>query len=213
MLIAVAHFAAQARILSQLIARLALVVLRFEHLTAGLVLKLVILAQERQAEAALEDAATVRPDISLALNAHGILEGTRTSVRLQAFSSVANPRLAKVTNSADHTEAGDKGAGMLDDTIAALCHALYLAALCANWKLLHLLAKVAKCSRFLLALALVTLHICVAWCFGDVSLAVSDLFLSELLLFGLLPLARLLLRHAFTKWGLRNKFQLKFMFS
>lgn len=51
---------------------------------------------------------------------------------LQAFSSVAHPGLAEITNRADHSQAGGEHAHMLDDTVARFKHALYFAALGAN---------------------------------------------------------------------------------
>lgn len=60
-LVAEARLAAQARVLAQPVARLALVRLRLQHLARRLVLELVVLAQEPGAEAAPEHAPAVLP--------------------------------------------------------------------------------------------------------------------------------------------------------
>lgn len=60
-LVAEARLAAQARVLPESVARLALVRLRLQHLARRLVLELVVLAQESRAEAAPEHAPAVLP--------------------------------------------------------------------------------------------------------------------------------------------------------
>lgn len=57
----------------------------------------------------------------------------------------------------NHSKSSGKHSRMLDHTIACLLHAFRFAALCTNWKTLNALAEIAKCSRFLLTLALIAL--------------------------------------------------------
>lgn len=72
---AVTGLAAQARVLSQSIARLALEVLRLQHLTRRLVLELVVLAEVAVAEATLEHPSAMVPDSTFAFLADSILKG------------------------------------------------------------------------------------------------------------------------------------------
>lgn len=136
------------------------------------------------------------------------------SMRAQALPSMAHKSLAEVTNSADHRHSSGEHR-VLDDTVAGLAHALLLAALRAHWESLQRSAKVAESSGLLLALALVALHGGIACnselvilglkrnyflspltrIFRDVLLLIANLLLPKLLLFRLLALSRLLLRH------------------
>lgn len=106
---------------------------RFQDLTARLVLKLVVFTQVVVAEGALEDAATVFPDVALALNARRILQGARASVRRQALSSMAHPGLTVVANGTHHCEPRGELSGVLDHTVAGLHHTLHFTALGTHW--------------------------------------------------------------------------------
>lgn len=106
--------------------------LSLQDLTAGLVLKLVVLAQEIVAEGALEDAATVFPDVALALDARGVLQWTRASVGRQALPSMAHPGLAVVADGTHHAESSGELPWVLDNTVAGLHHALHFTALGAH---------------------------------------------------------------------------------
>ena len=65
-------------------------------------LELVVLAEELEAEAAGEAAATVFPDSPLALDTLGVPEDTAAGVAVEALLAVTNPGLAVVTDSSDH---------------------------------------------------------------------------------------------------------------
>lgn len=60
-------------------------------------LELVVLAQVVIAEGAPENATAMVPDAALALAAHHVLQRAGARVRLQALSTVAHPRFAKIT--------------------------------------------------------------------------------------------------------------------
>lgn len=105
----------------------------FQDLTARLVLKLIVFTQVVVAKGTLEDAATVFPDIALALNACRILQGARAGVRRQALSSMAHPGLTVVANGTHHGESRGELSGVLDHTVAGLHHALHFTALGAHW--------------------------------------------------------------------------------
>ena len=75
------------------------------HLTGGLMLELVVFAQEILAEAALENAPSEIPDSALALGANHVRQRTRARVSLKTLPTVTNKRLAEVTNGAHHTHA------------------------------------------------------------------------------------------------------------
>ena len=68
----------------------------------NLVLELVVFAEELVAEWALVNSPSVRPNVPLALNAHGVQQGALASVHLQALSPVAHPSLAYVAYRAHH---------------------------------------------------------------------------------------------------------------
>ena len=102
MIFAEADLAPETRVLTVSVATLTLEVLSLDHLTAGLVLELVVLAEELEAEAAGEDTTAVFPDSSLTLDTLGVPEGTVAGVVLQALLAVANPGLAEVTDSTHH---------------------------------------------------------------------------------------------------------------
>ena len=102
MILAEADLAPETRVLTVSVATLTLEVLRLDHLTAGLVLELVVLAEELEAEAAGEDPAAVIPDAALTLDALGVPEDTVAGVVLQTLLAVADPGLAVVTDSSNH---------------------------------------------------------------------------------------------------------------
>lgn len=106
--------------------------LGLQDLTAGLVLKLIVLAQEVVAEGALEDAATVFPDVALALDARGVLQWTRAGVGRQALPSVAHPGLAVVADGTHHAESRGELPRVLDNAVAGLHHTLHFTTLGAD---------------------------------------------------------------------------------
>jgi hypothetical protein len=124
--------------------------------------ELVVFAQKRIAEATLENPAAMVPNATLAFDAGGVLQRTGAGVRLQAFSAVTHPGLAKVTNGTDHLHANSEYTDVFDHTIASFQHALDLGAVGAHWKALNGLAEVAKCSILLLFLTFVAFHNCIA---------------------------------------------------
>ena len=102
MILTEADLAPETSVLAVSVAALALEVLRLHHLAAGLVLELVVLAEELEAEAAGEDTTAVFPDSPLTLDTLGVPEGTVAGVVLQALLAMANPGLAEVTDSTHH---------------------------------------------------------------------------------------------------------------
>ena len=62
------------------------------------------------------------------------LHGARAAVGGEALAAVADPGLAVVADGADHGQAGGVLAGVADDAVARLHHALDLAALGADGK-------------------------------------------------------------------------------
>ena len=99
-----ADLAPETRVLSVSVAALALEVLGLHHLAAGLVLELVVLAEELEAEAAGEDATSVFPDSTLTLDTLGVTEDTAAGVALETLLTVTDPGLAVVTDSSDHLD-------------------------------------------------------------------------------------------------------------
>jgi len=97
-----ADLAPETSVLAVSVAALTLEVLRLHHLAAGLVLELVVLAKELEAEAAGEAATAVVPDSPLTLDTLGVPEDTVAGVALQALLAVTDPGLAVVTDSSDH---------------------------------------------------------------------------------------------------------------
>jgi len=79
------------------VATLALQILLLNHLAGRLVLKLVILTERFEAEAAGEAPAPMIPDTSLALYAVRLAQHTRTGMLSQALSAVTDPCLAEIT--------------------------------------------------------------------------------------------------------------------
>jgi hypothetical protein len=157
-ILAVAHFATQTRILAGLVARQALVRLRVQHLARRLMFKLVVFAQKRIAEATLENPTAMVPYTTLALDTDSVLQWTTAGMRLQTFSAVTHPRLAKVTNSANHLHAYGEHTNMFDDTVASFQHALDFRAVGTHWQSLNRLAEVTKGTILLLLFASVTFH-------------------------------------------------------
>lgn len=76
-------------------------------------------------------------------------------MRLQTLAAVTHPSLAEIANCTDHPEAGSESTSVSDYAISALQHAFDLAAMCADWKFLNVLAEITKCPGFLLLTALV----------------------------------------------------------
>jgi len=197
MILTETNFASKTAVLAVTVAALALEVFCLYDLTTGLVLKLVILTQEVETEAAQEYSATVVPDASLTLNADGVAADAGASVRLEALPAVAHPGLTKITDSANHLHPGGVLAWMLDDAVAAAHHALLLPTLGTGRQALHRLAEIAESPVLLPALAAITLHVevCRKVDNGPLVLFSIDVFLARLLLLGLLPGPRLLLGH------------------
>jgi len=196
-ILAEADLAPEAGVLAVPVATQALQVLLLHDLTAGLVLELVILTQNLEAEAAVEAPAPVFPDTPLTLDTLGILESAGTGVALEALPAVAHPGLAEVTDGPHHLHPNGVGADMLDDAVSTLHHALLLPALSADGQLLNGATEIAKSPVFLSPLALVTLHREVARLLhnGHVVPPAGDLLLPDLHLVRLLPLPRFLLGH------------------
>lgn len=120
MVLAVARLTAQTRVLSQPVARLALVRFRLQHLAGRLVLELIVLAQEVVAEAALVHAATVIPNATFTFDANGIHQRTDAGMRLKALAPVADPGLTVVTDGPNHLQSGGVHSRMLHDAISGL---------------------------------------------------------------------------------------------
>ena len=91
MILTEADLAPETSVLAVSVAALALEVLRLHHLAAGLVLELVVLAEELEAEAAGEDTTAVFPDSSLTLDTLGVPEDTAAGVALQTLLAVTHP--------------------------------------------------------------------------------------------------------------------------
>ena len=185
-------------------------------------LELVVLAEELEAEAAGEAAAAVVPDSPLTLYTFGVPEDTVAGVALQALLAVTDPGLAVVTDSSDHLginkvltptrltslllpsapgttrlHASGVVAGVFDDTITSLHHALLFPALRTHRQPLETLTEETEGAVLLCAATLITLHDGVTGPGHDtlvVSLA-GDLLLSDLHLLGLPPLPSFLFRH------------------
>ena len=73
-------------------------VLCLELLTAGLVLKLVVLTDETVTEGALEDPAAMIPHTSVTLNAGGIRQWARAGMTGETLATMTHPGLTEVTN-------------------------------------------------------------------------------------------------------------------
>ena len=102
MILAEADLAPETRVLTVSVATLTLEVLSLDHLTAGLVLELVVLAQELKAEAAGEHPSSKVPNSTITLDTLRVSERTGAGVGLETFPPVTNPGLAKVTNGSNH---------------------------------------------------------------------------------------------------------------
>ena len=110
---------------------------------------------------------------------------------------MTDPSFTKVTNSADHLHSSGVLTRMFYNTITGLKHTLDFATFSALRKSLDILAKIAKCSIFLLSFTFVTFHYRVA---GEIHerpfvLFRIDLFLTGFLFFGFFSLTGLLLGH------------------
>ena len=68
-------------------------------------LKLVIFAEMRSAETALETSPTMIPNSSIAFDTDCVLQWAFTTVNAQAFTPVTNPCLTVITNGALHKQA------------------------------------------------------------------------------------------------------------
>lgn len=150
MLVAVAGLATETRVLTQAIARETLEVLRLQDLARGLVLKLVVFAEECIAEAAPEHPPSVIPNATFAFHANGVLEWTGARMHLQALAAVTYPGLAKVADGSNHPQAGLEDSSMLNEAVPGLQHALDLATLGADGQPLHTLTEIAKGTGLLL---------------------------------------------------------------
>ncbi len=73
-------------------------IFRVYFLTAGLMLKLIVLAESIVTEGAIEHSPSVFPHCTLTFNTHWVGEWTDTCVGGQASSTVAHPRFTEVTN-------------------------------------------------------------------------------------------------------------------
>lgn len=154
------------------VATLALQILLLNHLAGRLVLKLVILTERLEAEAAGEAPAPVIPHTSLALNAVGLAEHTRARMLSQTLSAVTDPRLTEITNGSHHCHSSCIATYMFY-TAVTLSHALLLSTLSTHWKSLHTLTKVAKSSVLLPSFTLIALHSVVAWPFGNIKMVLA----------------------------------------
>jgi len=154
------------------VATLALQILLLNHLAGRLVLKLVILTERFEAEAAGEAPAPMIPDTSLALYAVRLAQHTRTGMLSQALSAVTDPRLAEITNGPHHCHSSCIATYMFY-TAVTLSHTLLLSTLSTYWKSLHTLTKVAKSSVLLPSFALITLHSVVARPFSNVQMVLA----------------------------------------
>jgi hypothetical protein len=76
MIIAITNFTLQTTILACSITALTFVILRFEYLAAGLMFKLIVLAQEGITKGAQKNSATMRIHVAIAFNTNGLLQWT-----------------------------------------------------------------------------------------------------------------------------------------
>ena len=102
MVLTEANFASKTGVLSMSVTALTFQGLRFNHLTACLMFKLIIFAEKLKTEAASEASATVVPHPSLTLDTFCVSEDTATGVTLQTLLAVTHPGLAEVTNGTNH---------------------------------------------------------------------------------------------------------------
>lgn len=158
MIFAETDFTPETRVLPVSVTTLTLQILGLDHLAAGLVLKLVVLAQELETETTREHSTSKVPNSTVTLYTLRVSEDATTRVRLEAFLPVTNPGLAKVTNGSDHLQSSCKVAWMFDDTISSLHHALLLAALGTHGQSLQMSTEVTESSVLLMSLTPVTLH-------------------------------------------------------
>lgn len=107
-------------------------------------LELIILAEEAIAVAALENASTMLPHTPFTFKAHCVLQRAGACMGLQAFATVADPRLAEVANGTDHSKSSSENPRMFDYTVAGLQHALDFATLRAYRQTLETRAEIAK---------------------------------------------------------------------
>lgn len=114
MVVAIADLAPQTRELAQLVTRHTLVRLQIQSLTAGLMLELVVLTQMPIAERTEINSTTVIPHSSLAFRAFCVLQRAFAAMGGYTVGSVAYPRLAVVTNGADHGHASGIDSSMLN---------------------------------------------------------------------------------------------------
>lgn len=159
--------------------------------------KLIIVTEIVTAETALKIPTSVTPDTSIALYTDGVSQRTATRVCLQTFTTVTHPRLAEITDSSHHSEAGNETIRMLYNTVASLQHTLHFTTVSAHRQSLEGSAKIAERSIFLLPFTFITLHGGITRDIRYVTIIAGgfDLFLSLLLLLGLFTLTCLLLRH------------------
>jgi len=179
------------------VAALAFQCFLLHNLTTGLMFELVIFAEITITEAALKYSPSVVPDVSLTFNALSIPANAATGVGLKALLAVANPSLAKITDSSNHLHPSRVLPWMSDDTISRPHHTLLFATGSADGKSLNRIAKVTKGSVFLLQLALIALHHEVTGIFYNLPLLTLDVLPlhTELHLLSLLTLTRFLFGH------------------
>lgn len=91
--------------------------LRFQDLTAGLVLKLIVLTQEVVTEGATKYPSPVVPYTAFALNAVCIGEGTLTGMGAQTLPAVTDPGFTEVTHRPDHSHPSAVDPWVFDHTI------------------------------------------------------------------------------------------------
>lgn len=115
---------------------------------------------------------------------------------LQTFLAMTNPGFTVVTYGTHHLESSGKLAGVFDDTVTGLTHALCLATASTHGKSLNSTTEIAEGPVLLFPLALVTFHNSIARLFSKASLGESRPQFHQLFLaFGLFPLSCLLIRH------------------
>jgi len=198
-LLAEADLASKARVLSMSVATLALQVLLLDDLAGRLMLKLVVLTEWLEAEAAGETPAPVVPHTPLTLDAVSLAQHTSTGMLSQALSAVTDPCLTEIAYGSHHCHSSCIAAYVFY-TAVTLSHALLLSTFSTHWKSLHTLTEVAKSPVLLPSFALITLHCVVAWPFGNVQMVLALSSQTNFLLPGfhlvmLFALACLLLRH------------------
>ena len=86
-------------------------VLCLELLTAGLVLKLIVLTDKAVAEGALEHPTAMIPHPSVALNAGGVSQRACAGVSGETLSAMTHPSLTEITDGTLEGREGEGGGG------------------------------------------------------------------------------------------------------